>query len=353
MAASIVSAASETGTTAASDANDDSSLDPLNGVEDSREASTRGLRTLVRERIKNGFYRLSMKSIWHPRKKSTPPAVVFPYQNDGKPLDPEDFIRDIELIVRIEDENGTRDVPTKTLLPAKFDFGFDEGSYGDDSLIILNRGIVPQLNLPDGLITYYEDPENPPVRFEMADGSVMKLYGELDVKWAIRGVAKKCNNQKLFPTGEKFIRSRCVLMREESPHSCLIGWNTIQLNKLDQKRASLVDAAGRRDDAPKTNKSREEEKKDMLKQQRSDENRAQQMIQVKKRAAAKEKRKKDKGESGREGKEEKKDTLKQQRSDENRAQQMIQVKKRAAAEETRKKDKGESGREGKEEKRQG
>ncbi|KAL1635999.1 hypothetical protein SLS56_001351 [Neofusicoccum ribis] len=295
MAAPLMSAASETGTTAASDANDDSSLDPLNGVEDSKEASIRGLRKRVREWIKNGLYRLSMKSIWRPPKKSTPPTVVLPYRNDGKPLDPEDFIRDIELIFKIADENGTRDVPTKILLPAKFDFGFDEGSHDDDSLIILNRGIVPQLKLPEGLVTDYEDPENPPVRIEMTDSSVMKLYGELDVKWAIRGVATKYNNQKLFPTGEKFIKSRCVLMNEKSRHSCLIGWNTIRLNELDRQPASSVDAIGRRDDAPKTDKSREEGKKDMLKQQRSDENRAQKKIQDENRAVEKEKRRKDKG----------------------------------------------------------
>ncbi|EKG18083.1 hypothetical protein MPH_04773 [Macrophomina phaseolina MS6] len=177
-------------------------------------------------------------------KSSARTPVVRRPDGDDKELDVEDFIRDIELLVKHKRPDGTRD-ETAALLPAFFDFGFHEGTDAS-SCILLNRSELHDMELPDGLLTPYKDPENPPVRIRNLDGTFVKLYGEFPAKWAIRGTAKKYRNQKLFPTGQKFIRSRCLLIGEESPFSCLIGWNTIHVNQLDQEHIAAAAGKGNR-----------------------------------------------------------------------------------------------------------
>ncbi|KKY13317.1 hypothetical protein UCDDS831_g09124 [Diplodia seriata] len=218
-------------------------------------------RVGIRKRIRNQLSKLPseiqncitrLKRLFRPGEKDIPPVVVRLPEYGGSNHEPENFFRDIELFVKIKSPNGMRDQSIGTW-PAKFDFGFDEGRNAPPC-ILLNRSI-PLKYLPEGPVTLYEDPENPPVRIYNADGTTMKLYGELDAKWAIRGVTKEYENQKLFPTGHKFIESRCFLISEES-------------------KLSLV-----------------QQKAPALQKQRRDEKREQKKIQEQKSAADKEKRK--------------------------------------------------------------
>lgn len=232
---------------AASVVTPDASLTSLGRVTQEETTNRKGMLDRLLSRMHGLVHRVKCRVF---KRNTDPPLPVAWHLEGDEKLDQEDFIRFIQLFIKRESPDGTKH-DTIGVLPAKFDFGFDEGP--DDLFILVNRSIIQDPTFLKHSIIEYLDPENPPIRLQNPDGTNIRLYGEFSAQWAFFGALKKYENQMLFPTALKSIKSRCLLMHEKSPFSCIVGLNTIRENALDKKPDAPVASLGNRAEQPQNN----------------------------------------------------------------------------------------------------
>lgn len=162
-------------------------------------------------------------------------AVAYSTESNQLELPEENRRRLIYLFftgVRVEVIDGTvtrsREHNTK-IAWAYFDFNFEEGPGGP--FILINESVLS--DIPHDGFKAYEDPKNPPFVMLNPDGSKMKLLGEFSTSWSSYGEMTEYTGQQIFLNPCKSIKSRCLVVPEESPYDVLVGLGTIKKHRLN------------------------------------------------------------------------------------------------------------------------